>query len=96
MYTSRAEALKKVLSSKTGVAPNLVPTNKPVDSSGKVVPPLGFGAFSDNNDEEGSNGPRSNANRSRSLKASPNVVNVGQGSYSKEEIDVLRYSYLNL
>ncbi|KAL4222516.1 calpain 7 [Mactra antiquata] len=84
----RAEALKKKSSSKSGNTPAVTPTNKPVDSSGKVVPPLGFGAFSDNNDDESSQRPVQNVNRSSSQKSTP--VNVGQGSYTKEEIDVLR------
>lgn len=91
----RAEALKKKLSPKSGVAPSGTPSapgltsvNKPVNAAGKVVPPLGFGAFTEGDDDgEGSQGSRSNVSRARSQKA---MVNVGQSGYTKEEIDVLR------
>lgn len=81
------------MSPKTGVAPAVTPSNKPVNAAGKVVPPLGFGAFADDDDknDEGSLGSRSNVTRARSQKGTPAIVSVGQSGYTKEEIDVLRY-----
>ncbi|KAH3719763.1 calpain-7-like [Dreissena polymorpha] len=92
----RAEAIKKLLSlsqstsptlPKTDIQPN--PTNKPVTSTGKVVPPLGFGAFVDCDDNEGQGSAGQKVTRARSQQGS-GAVNVGPGGYTKEEIDVLR------
>lgn len=87
----RAEALKKKMSPKMVAPPQ--PGNKPVNAAGKVVPPLGFGAFTEGSDEEDSYlGTKSTVTRARSQKGTPapSVVNVGQAGYTKEEIDVLR------
>lgn len=91
----RAEALKKKTSPLTPTAPP--PSNKPVDASGRVVPPLGFGAFSSSDDDDNSGSGSSNRSRATApaLQTSQNpstsqTVNVGPGSYTKEEIAVLR------
>ena len=73
------------------MTPAVTPTNKPMNSAGKVVPPLGFGAFSGNDDEiQGSQGSLPNVSRSRSQKGNSGIINVGRDAYTKEEIDVLR------
>ena len=90
LYINRAEALKKKLSPTTPTpTPVSQPTNKPVDSSGKVVPPLGFGAFADS-DDEGSPAPPPARGPSQRGPATGAAVNLGPGGYSKEEIDVIR------
>lgn len=88
----RAEDLKGKMPTKSAPSLKDLPSNKPVNSAGKVVPPLGFGAFAsdsdDDDDKSGSSG--SNVTRARAQKRTAGVVNVGQAGYTKEEIDVLR------
>ena len=83
---------------KKAISPNIpskdLPTNKPVNAFGKVVPPLGFGAFADSDDEGEPNTRPSAITRGHSQKAPGGggaIQNVGPGGYSKEEIAVLRY-----
>ena len=93
----RAEAIKKKISPNTPAQPRQPanPSNKPVTQSGKPVPPLGFGAFSGGDDGDDDQGSRSQGpkvdNKPRSQPNSTGPVNVGSGSYTKEEIEVLRY-----
>ena len=86
----RAEVLKRKISPTTKAPPNN-PLNKPTQG-GKVVPPLGFGAFLDDSDEE-----KDARNRVPVGPAGPSgpqvptgLANIGPKGYSKEEIDVLR------
>ena len=105
----RAEDLKKTLTPspttpKAPPGPKVdFPSNKPYDASGRVVPPLGFGAFADSdddNDDGGLGGRRTVAAGVGSQVQPPaqprvsasSTVNVGPGGYTKEEIDVLRYA----
>jgi len=63
-----------------------------VTSTGKVVPPLGFGAFLDDDDEgEGHRAPTRSRAQQGAPGSGPGSVNVGPGGYTKEEIDVLRW-----
>ncbi|GFR95180.1 calpain-7-like [Elysia marginata] len=64
---------------------------------GKVVPPLGFGAFGDDDDSStkqrlvtsGPNSPKP-SNKTFTPSGKRGLINVGPSSYSKEEIAVLR------
>lgn len=88
---TRAEAIKKKLApSPQSQKPQPPPSNKPVTSSGKIVPPLGFGAFDSDDESQGSRSQGQKVNRSgRGPSTGP--VSVGAGAYTKEEIEVLRF-----
>ncbi|XP_052813546.1 calpain-7-like [Mya arenaria] len=98
----RAEAIKKELAPTAAVqnkpASQQLPTNKPVNAAGKVVPPLGFGAFDSDDDDEGQRARAPAAALAGTQRVAGggggggggSTVNVGPGGYTKEEIDVLR------
>ena len=96
-YFNRAEVLKKKVSPTTKAPPiNNNPLNKPTQG-GKVVPPLGFGAFLDSDDEkESGSGSGSGQAQNRDSRVqsgqqgSSGLHYVGPKGYTKEEIDVLR------
>ncbi|CAL1539156.1 unnamed protein product, partial [Lymnaea stagnalis] len=95
----RAEALKK-RNTKSLPASNNTSGSTVRTLTGKVVPPLGFGAFSEG-DEDNDNAQRllssaptapkggiSQSSSSTTLRTG--LINVGPSSYSKDEIAVLR------
>ena len=96
LFLNRAEVLKKKLSPTTKAPPSNNPLNKPTQG-GKVVPPLGFGAFLDSDNEKdlesgsGSGQPQNRGPRGQSgQQGSSGLQYVGPKGYTKEEIDVLR------
>lgn len=82
----RAEQLKpQVKTSK----PSSTGINDPILMMGdKVVPPLGFGAFADSDDED----KKSDGVGPARIPTIPqkHVVNTGPSGYTKDEIEVLR------
>ena len=87
----RAEVLKKKISPTTKSPPvNANPLNKPTQG-GKVVPPLGFGAFLGDSDEEKNSGQQHKVPAATSGQQGPTELTyVGPKGYTKEEIGVLR------
>ena len=85
--------MKKKVSPTTKAPPTNNPLNKPTQV-GKVVPPLGFGAFLDSDEEKESgsgSGARQTQNRVQSgQQGSSGLQYVGPKGYTKDEIDVLR------
>ncbi|GFO06594.1 calpain-7 [Plakobranchus ocellatus] len=93
----RAEALKK-RNPKPSVSSAASPSSSGVRTvSGKSVPPLGFGAFVDDEDNtttqhhisSSSASPKPNT-KTFTPSGKKGLINVGPSSYSKEEIAVLR------
>ncbi|XP_069110607.1 calpain-7-like [Argopecten irradians] len=81
----RAEELKK---KEEGPSRSPKPVTTPQNES-RVMPPLGFGAFLDDEDEKGTpQAPRQNV-RPQGLPAT-GLVNIGPSGYTKEEIATIR------
>lgn len=89
----RAEVLKKKLSPTTKAPPATInnPLNKPTQG-GKVVPPLGFGAFLDSDEEKDSGQvqDRPRPSGQQGPTGPTGLMYVGPKGYTKDEIDVLR------
>ncbi|CAG5117369.1 unnamed protein product [Candidula unifasciata] len=98
----RAEALKKKTAKLPAPSSTSSATSSPGPAirtiTGKVVPPLGFGAFS-NTDEDNSSTQRLLSSGTLAVKGDgkslvssgkKTLINVGPSSYSKDEIAVLR------
>lgn len=89
----RAEAIKKKLAPTATTQPRQhpAPSNKPINSAGIPVPPLGFGAFNSDDEDQGSRPQVQKINRGRAPNQASGPISVGTGAYTKEEIEVLRY-----
>lgn len=88
----RAEDIKKKLSASSGVKP-LPPLNKA--SEYNKPPPLGYGAFLDDDDKASVPAGKPSATNN-APKRSGHLINLGPSVYSKEEIEVLRKtSFIN-
>ncbi|KAL3832697.1 hypothetical protein ACJMK2_024317, partial [Sinanodonta woodiana] len=79
----RAEKLKSAVD-----GPKLPsPPSSPKKRDSKRMPPLGYGAFLDDEEQKGA---ANRASRPQQQRVSTGLISVGPDGYTKEEIDVLR------
>lgn len=87
----RGEQLKKATKSKLPSSPS---SSVHKHLPGRTMPPLGFNAFADEDEESKPSRPRNVANQvnqgALTVPAKRSLINVGPSSYTKEEIAVLR------